>query len=115
MKSYYIPEPMSKEVWDAAQEIINSWKDLEYKKPLFYGTDVAGSMEEQLKIEINHILDSGANEIRLVELFHKYADKKARQMVLEYARWFEDQGPPEFKQEDWMVEQNVKSFYDPRL
>jgi hypothetical protein len=32
--------------------------------------------QEQLKIEINHILESGANEIRLLELINKQARSK---------------------------------------
>lgn len=40
----------------------------------------------------------------VMEAMHEYA----KQTVLQYARWFEDQGPPEYRQDDWMVKQNVE-------
>lgn len=46
----------------------------------------------------------------------EYADFHARIMVLEYAQWYEENSsPPEHQNEDWMIVQNVKSFYDVRL
>lgn len=51
-------------------------------------------------------------ECNKINNFHKDSKENfAKEMVLKYARWFEDQGPPEFKQDDWMVKQNVDSFY----
>jgi hypothetical protein len=32
-------------------------------------------LEEKLKLEISHICDSGANEIRLLEMFKTFSDK----------------------------------------
>jgi len=50
------------------------------------------------------------------QLIEEYAQEKAREMVLEYARWYESNSVAEENQnEDWMIEQNVKSFYDVRL
>ena len=53
---------------------------------------------------------------RVLASMHEYAQAKAREMVLEYARWYESNSVAEENQnEDWMIKQNVKSFYDVRL
>jgi hypothetical protein len=43
--------------------------------------------DEQLKTEINHILDSGANDIRLIELFEKYSFEYTCDLALKFAKW----------------------------
>ena len=39
---------------------------------------------EQLRIEINHILESGTNDVRLIELFERYSHQQNNQGGL---RW----------------------------
>lgn len=52
----------------------------------------------------------------VIEAMKEYAEQKSREMVLEYARWYEENSVPEESQnEDWMIQENVKSFYDARL
>lgn len=40
--------------------------------------------DNQLELEINHILDSGANTIRFVELFKRLAKRKAIEYFNDY-------------------------------
>lgn len=42
--------------------------------------------EEQLKKEINHILESGANDIRLVDLFNKFSGWQQNQVASQFKR-----------------------------
>lgn len=52
---------------------------------------------EQLKLEINHILDSGANDIRLIEMFERFISKikpvksnvpvDSRKVIMDFMMW----------------------------
>lgn len=56
------------------------------------------------------------NLVLICEAMDEYAQSKAREMVLEYARWYEENSVPEEHQnEDWMIQENVKSFYNVNL
>ena len=41
---------------------------------------------ESLEREINHILESGANHIRLIELFNRYASQQCASLMEELAK-----------------------------
>lgn len=55
-------------------------------------------------------------KVSVLRAMMEYADFHSRNMVLEYAEWWEENSaPPEHQNEGWMIVQNVKSFYDARL
>lgn len=78
---------------------------------------------EQLKIEINHIIDSGANDIRLIELFKRYsqpdADEKEIMMqafdkvrkIFESRSWIMD-GRGCYPYNDDRYKEEVRYLYD---
>lgn len=61
---------------------------------------------EQLKIEISHIFESGANEVRVFELCKKYAAS------LEQSVWVTDGSVPPVDEDDNQFSLNVLAAYE---
>lgn len=55
------------------------------------------------------------DEKMIDEVAELYAQENAKAMILEYAKWYEECLPEDKQNEEWMIEQNVKSFFDVRL
>jgi septal ring factor EnvC (AmiA/AmiB activator) len=106
--SYYI------KLADDFQKERDMWRDNFFKQ-----SDVIDTLESDLKA-VKKDRDAWQSEYRAaraeVERLKVHRDVKNRALVLEYAKWYEHSSLPEEQvQEDWMIEQNVNSFFDVRL
>jgi septal ring factor EnvC (AmiA/AmiB activator) len=106
--SYYI------KLADDFQKERDMWRNNFFKQ-----SDVADTLESDIKA-LKKDRDAWQSEYRTaraeIERLKVHRDVKNRQLVLEYAKWYERSSLPEDQQnEDWMIEQNVNSFFDVRL